>query len=417
MIKHLLRQIWAQRTVNVWLWAELIIVSICLSYVVDYLYTTARTYCAPLGFNTEHVYRVYLNEVPNDSKAYLPQVSDSLHTEQLFQVLDRLRSYTGVEQVAVSNQSHPYNQAYSNGSKGIDTTWVHGNMYYVSPSFFSLFQLTDKQGQTDPLVSAAMQPGALIISADGERKFAEAGIQALGSSVKDWDSEKKGLKVTAICSDVRFDDFQNVYPAYYECISEDQLLRQHAAHVEFCVRVLPQADGPDFFSDFRQAMKIQLRLGNLYLLDVISFDDIRTNYFRANGAINDVKSRLAGLAFLLVNILLGVIGTFWIRTQQRRGEIGLRIALGSSRSGIRHLLVAEGLLLLLFATLPTILIDANIVYAGFLDGNEENSFTLSRFLIGQGITFILMGTMIVGGILLPARQAMRIRPAEALHEE
>ena len=43
MIKHLLKQIWAQRSVNAWLWFELMIVSVCLFYVMDYLYVTDRT--------------------------------------------------------------------------------------------------------------------------------------------------------------------------------------------------------------------------------------------------------------------------------------------------------------------------------------------------------------------------------------
>ena len=38
MIKHLLKQIWAQRSVNDWLWFELMFVSVCLFYVMDYLY-------------------------------------------------------------------------------------------------------------------------------------------------------------------------------------------------------------------------------------------------------------------------------------------------------------------------------------------------------------------------------------------
>ena len=42
MIKHLLKQIWAQRSVNAWLWFELMIVSVCLFYVMDYLYVTGR---------------------------------------------------------------------------------------------------------------------------------------------------------------------------------------------------------------------------------------------------------------------------------------------------------------------------------------------------------------------------------------
>lgn len=418
MIKHLFKQIWAQRAVNAWLWAELIVVSVCLSYVVDYLYTTGCTYFSPLGFNTEHVYRVSMGIVSPASKEYLSGESDSLRAVRRLEVLTRLRTYPGVEAASVSNGSHPYNPSSSSGSRGIDTTWVHGSVYRVSPEFFRVFRVTDKQGRIEPLVSAATQPNAVILSAEGERRFAEAGIQALNAGAKNWGEEEPTSKMTAICSDVRYDDFRSVYPAYYTCKSEWDICRTSGSNVEYCVRVNPDADDAAFFANFRKAMKTQLRLGNLYLLDVTSFDDVRANYFRRTGFINDVKTRMAGLAFLLVNILLGVIGTFWIRTQQRRSEMGLRLALGSSHTALRRLLVGEGLLLLLLAMVPVILIDANVIHFGLLDNEEEEAaFTLVRFLADTGITFGLMALMIVAGILLPARQAMKIQPAEALHEE
>ena len=52
MIKHLLKQIWAQRSVNAWLWFELMIVSVCLFYVMDYLedYMPLRSVLIPNTF-------------------------------------------------------------------------------------------------------------------------------------------------------------------------------------------------------------------------------------------------------------------------------------------------------------------------------------------------------------------------------
>ena len=119
MIKHLLKQIWAQRSVNAWLWFELMIVSVCLFYVMDYLYVTGRLYATPLGFDTEHVYRVKLASIPPGGKEYKPGDTDSLKIEQWFSILSRLRAYPGVEAVSLSIGSHPYNQSSSSGSSGI----------------------------------------------------------------------------------------------------------------------------------------------------------------------------------------------------------------------------------------------------------------------------------------------------------
>ena len=99
------------------------------------LYVTGRLYATPLGFDTEHVYRVKLASIPPGGKEYKPGDTDSLKIEQWFSILSRLRAYPGVEAVSLSIGSHPYNQNSSSGSRGIDTTWVHGYVYNVSPAY------------------------------------------------------------------------------------------------------------------------------------------------------------------------------------------------------------------------------------------------------------------------------------------
>lgn len=383
MIKHLLKQIWAQRSVNAWLWFELMIVSVCLFYVMDYLYVTGRLYATPLGFDTEHVYRVKLASIPPGGKEYKPGDTDSLKIEQWFSILSRLRAYPGVEAVSLSIGSHPYNQSSSSGSRGIDTTWVHGYVYNVSPDYFRVFRITDKQGKTESLVQAATQENTWIISAETEREFSAKGTDALGKGVKNWGETEPTHTIRGICNTIRFDDFYPLYPTYIECHSEAALLGWRGNNAEFCVRVRPDADGVDFPSRFRKDMKVQLRVGNFYLLDITSFDDLRENYYRSNGKINDVKTRIAALGFFLLNILMGVIGTFWIRTQQRRSEMGLRLALGSTRANLRSLLIGEGVLLLILATVPAAVISLNLAFMDLLTDTMP-VVTVTRFLIGAG---------------------------------
>lgn len=414
MIKQLIKQIWTQRNINIWLWVELIIVSVCLAYVTDYLYRTGTTYFAPLGFDTRHVYRVYLSKVDSGSHAYIADETPESQTNHLTEILSRLRAYPGVEAVSTSLQgAHPYNVGNANGSRGIDTTWVHGIIYNVVPEYFRVFRIADKNGEIEPLVDAAAVEGTVIVSTETEGKFAEAGISVQGAGLKLWKATEPSGTIRAVCADVRFDDFSPVYPVYFHCYPERYVLEKNNQDTEICVRIASAADTPEFPGQFRRAMKDRLRLGNLYLMDITSFDDLRTNYYRMKGNINQVKTYTAGLSFLLLNIFLGVIGTFWIRTQQRRAEIGLRLALGASPTGIRSMLIAEGMLLLITATVPALIISGNLAFSELL-GNE---FVLDRFLIVQAITFVLVAVMIVIGISLPARQAMRVEAAEALHEE
>ena len=86
--------------------------------------------------------------------------------------------------------------------------------------------------------------------------------------------------------------------------------------------------------------------------------------------LDQVRLYVAGIAFFLLNVLLGVVGTFWYRTQQRSAEIGLRMAMGATRKGIFWQLVKEGLALLTIAFIPSAAIFANLLYMEVTQGSE-----------------------------------------------
>ena len=90
------------------------------------------------------------------------------------------------------------------------------------------------------------------------------------------------------------------------------------------------------------------------------YEDIRNDF--QQGSYNQVQVRFWMMGFLLLNILLGIVGTFWFRTQHRRAESALRIAVGSSRMQLWQRLNKEGLLLLTLAALPAAVLCYNIGY-------------------------------------------------------
>lgn len=157
----------------------------------------------------------------------------------------------------------------------------------------------------------------------------------------------------------------------------------------------------------------QLSVGNLFILKVHDYENIRNDFQRGN--YNQVQIRFWMMGFLLLNILLGIVGTFWFRTQHRRSELALRVAVGSSRAQLWGRLNNEGIVLLSLAALPAAAICYNIGYLDLTDGYME--WGIVRFLITFAISYFLMALMILAGIWFPARQAIRIQPAEALREE
>ncbi len=73
------------------------------------------------------------------------------------------------------------------------------------------------------------------------------------------------------------------------------------------------------------------QVGNLYLLDITPFVHLREICELED--MNEWKTQLCVLGFLLLNIFLGVIGTFWFRTQQRRKEIAFEAGNGKPSTG------------------------------------------------------------------------------------
>ena len=222
----------------------------------------------------------------------------------------------------------------------------------------------------------------------------------------------KTYKLAASLKPVRYSDHEQAFSSY--CMLYKLGRSWYDTHLELCVRVKEGQD-VDFMNRLKADSEKQLRVGNVFIADVRSFADIRRNFEQAS--MNELRNYIFGMVFLLLNIFLGLLGTFWFRTQQRRSEIALHKALGGTNHTIFNRFLSEGLLLLLIATVPAIIIDWNLAHAELNSWMNGTTLETGRFIITVVLTFILIVLMIVIGIGIPARKAMKIQPAEALREE
>lgn len=115
--------------------------------------------------------------------------------------------------------------------------------------------------------------------------------------------------------------------------------------------------------------------------------------------------------FLLINVALGLFGVLNLSIAKRRGEIGLRRAIGATGSRISVQFVGEIWVLATFAMLIGLLFAAQFPLL--------NVFDLPA---GIYVTAIIIAVLIIYLIvtlcaLFPSRQAALIQPAVALHEE
>ena len=108
----------------------------------------------------------------------------------------------------------------------------------------------------------------------------------------------------------------------------------------------------------------------------------------------------------MVNVFLGLIGTFWFRTRRRRNEIALRLAMGSTKKQIFCLLMGEGLLLLTLVTLPAMIVCYNVGIAEFTMGHTELittwpvKWSFLRFLLGSLGAWLLIALAVIAIVII-----------------
>ena len=107
--------------------------------------------------------------------------------------------------------------------------------------------------------------------------------------------------------------------------------------MEIAIRSREHLSDGRFLQDFKNAMSRELRIGNFYLRGIKSYNQINAETDFTFGQTSDVRIRTGMMLFFLVNIMLCVMGTFWYRIRVRRDEVGLRMAMGSTRTNIRKM--------------------------------------------------------------------------------
>ena len=418
MNKKLFTQIRNEWRSNLWLALELLVVSVVMWYIIDLLYCRLATYLEPRGFDTEHCYLIDMGVLTDKSPDYTPYSDTHKQSDEVREMVERLRHRPEVEAVSLSLSAYPYNGSNSTAKVEYDTLrapyWTIRRI--ATPDFVRVFRYRGTRGETPEQLAEILERGDFLASENLFSKYGMSMTSLIGK--KEFyilGDTTQTYRLGAVLQNVRYDDFMSARSSYSMMINmsyfDDGWWN---ADRELCVRVRADRD-QNFMENLKADSEKQFRIGNLYISDIRSFKDIRRSF--QQGETSEMRNLVVGMGFLLLNIFLGLLGTFWFRTQQRRGEIALHKAMGATDGAVFGRLMSEGIFLLLIVTVLAVIID--IVLAHFELNSWRNGTTLEwpRLAFCVASTFILIAAMIGVGIGIPARRAMKVQPAEALHDE
>ena len=417
-ILHNLHMIWSRLRSNGWVLAELFLVFIVMWFLCDSLGCLKYTFYRPLGYSIDHVYQ--LNTIIGGA------TSDTTLTnaDRYLRALRKLEQEPSVEAAALCYWSLPMSGNNSDNSLAAqDTIGVNARIILTTGGYIDVFRMSD-----DP-----QRPFAKTPEGENNVMLSQAAVDRFKKRMPTFSLDTPlsyyGDTTSVVTQGGKIEAFRSYRygsdASWFFFRLDENLIKTRFADnwAQIVFRVKAVADGSDYRAKFIREIAPRLDVDDLFVADAVPYTEQQLQFEVMNGDTDKVNSQAIVVLFLLVNVFLGLIGTFWFRTRRRRGEIALRLAMGSTKNQVFRLLTGEGLLLLALVTLPAMIICYNIGIAEFTVGRSEListwpvEWSFLRFLFGSFGAWLLVALMVTIGIWFPARQAMKIQPAEALHEE
>jgi hypothetical protein len=423
MIGHILKQIWNKRRANAWIFLELALVTFFMWGVIDPVYVLLSNRAIDPGYYIDQVFRLTVGQYPSSHRKFNEALNpDSLRRVHFLHIYDLVRNYPGVETAVITdNHQYPLSSSISSTSVERDSITGHALLmsFYRDGDFFKVFRIRDVNTgdipeHRDPGVRAIYLSGAL------ERKLSpDEGLME-----KEVSTGYSGTRtVKGIMPDIKYQSTRQPVPIQFIPLERVDVA-DFPWSSQICFRIRDGLSKELFAEQFRQEMTFRLATGNLYFLRLTDFETIYRQSESEQGVTNKLRLQSSLTLFFLICTFLGVAGTFWLRSDARRGEIGLRMALGSSRKNILKEFLTESWCITTLAWLTGIFFVLQRVYfTGFAEPPqvENDAYLQNRFaphfLIVSLIVYALMLFITIIGTSIPAAQAASVYPSDALREE
>ncbi len=417
MKRKLTTQIKNEWRSNIWLALELTIVSVVIWWIADAVYVRLWVYNQPLGFDYEHVYELNFEELNEQAEGFIPGRTDEEKINDRFQLIERIAARPEIEAVGLGLNSVLYNGSNTGAALVIDSLNTYNGDYVlqrlVTPDFLRVYRFTGSHGETPDELAQKLKENPNLFFATNNI-FSGYGITDLspyiGRTFENKGNGSSELTLGGTINTIRYSDFQDDSPSVIQHIHPVMFTWAR----ELVVRVKENMD-KDFEENFMKDTDTQLRVGNLAISSVTSVTDKRKDFNSSN--VSELRGFIIGTVFLAFNVFLGLLGTFWFRTQQREHEIAIRRVNGATTRQVFLRTISEGLLILTLITPAALLIEYALTQYELNTQLRHIFLDPTRFWICAAISYALIGLMIILGALPPAIRAVKVNPATALSEE
>ena len=435
-MNKIIKQIWNQRRMNGWIFIEIIIAGFFLWTVIDPMYVLMVNSLEDKGYEEEGRYVLNLGAYGSSHGKRDTTITNDMRKEAFYRFVQLIREQPEVKSAYVSlHSSMPNSLSWSGGRFYPDTIALkderatHAQRYSVlSVKGCDIFQtLGMKDARTGKELTMPEDADNFCYVSELFAQKMFGSTEVIGKEV--YDGTYKIGKIGAVFQNVKTRDYNASYPLVI-AFDKDFSMHDWAHKNNYIVfRLKEGVDFEKFNERFTKEVAPHMNQGNFYFDCFKPFDETRRELGTRMGVYNKLRLKGSLTAFTLLCIFLGMVGTFWIRCNARRQEIGLMRSLGATEGRVKNQFLKEAGLLVTGAFVFSLILVVNFVV--MTDGMAQQNVSgqpefalvsqwLSpgvQFIVVSLITYLALLVIALVGTLIPVRRAVKVLPADALRDE
>ncbi len=393
MFKHLFKLIWNKKKQNFLLMSEMLISFLVIFAVFTLVVYYYDNYKKPMGFDYENRW------VINYNNSYKTTNTDSLDLfyETLRQTVIAMPQVKGL---SFSSDNVPLSQNTNSGQTNYHHIREQTDMYTVDDHYKDVLNMQLTEGRWFNKADAAAKYKHVVINSTLKEAFFGNGA-AVGKLIGD-NNDKNKMQVIGVVTTVKAKgDYAPAKPGMYTRTDTGSFRWLD----KIIVSVTPDADAA-FEGRLYKTLANYMKNSDVEIEHLVN-KRTSSNYF----TLVPMIVLLIVACFLIINVAMGLFGVLWYNINKRRGEIGLRRAIGATGKSVSSQLVAEAMIL---ATFSLIIGSFFAIQFPLLHVFE---LPASIYLIALFLSVLFIYLLVLICSLYPGRQAAAIYPAVALHEE
>ncbi|MFT5265476.1 MAG: putative ABC transport system permease protein [Polaribacter sp.] len=390
MIKHIFTLIWNKKRSNFLLFLEIFLAFLVLFAVFTLVIYNLRVYQQPLGYNTQNT----LITILYDSD---PDADSTFIADSKIRLLKELRTFPEIEAATFTGFVAPLGNNTWSTSHDHNGFMIETHLFFGDENYDKVAGLNITEGRwfNEDDIRAKSTP-VVINQVFKDKYLKDKPIIDSLFHISGADN-----KVVGILDHYRYNG---------EFTAEDAIVMVYQpGHINDSAGLQIRLKGDP-------TPAVEQKIGKA-IKDIMKKNDFAIQHLEqkreqdSKGTWVPIITLLGICTFLIINIALGLFGVVWYNINKRKGEVGLRRAIGATTGDISFQFIGEVMAIVLIGILVGLFFAAQLPWLKLVDIENSNYYYAMAAAMGIIIVVVLVCTF------YPSRQAAGIHPALALHED